>query len=300
MSELVSVIVPVYNVEQYLRQCLDSIVQQTYPHLDIVIVDDGSTDKSGMICDEYAQRDARIRVLHVTNGGLSHARNIGIENAKGKYLTFIDSDDFVNDEYIEILYQGLVDYDADISLAFPYELVESRGVYKLLYLDKVESGIFSPQQIIGFTNVDDAAVFVPGTSYTTACWKLFKKELFDTVRFPLGVLYEDAATVHKLYLKAQKIAQIAKGIYCYRIRETSLSHSKPSLKNVQSILHYCRVRTDDLFHAGLDPRLDFVFQKKELGWGKRVLEEAGLQHTIEYRQVLQRLEAIDRLEEVHV
>lgn len=295
MNDLISIILPVCNVERYLRECLDSLVQQTYKNIEILIINDGSTDASGAICDEYALKDSRIRLFHLSNGGLSYARNVGIENAKGKYLTFVDSDDYVSVDYIEILYSSLIESDADMSIAFPYEFVEETGEYRIYYLDKLESKLLTANDIIELTNIDDGESFVPGSTYMTACWKLFNKELFEGIRFPIGMLYEDAATIHKAYIKSKKIIQIPKAIYCYRIRNSSLSHSKPTLLNVQSILYYCRVRTDDLFHAGIDPRLDFPFQKKEMNWCKRLLEQYGLQQTIEYLDVLNRLDAIQKL-----
>ena len=115
MAELISVIVPVYKVEKFLARCLDSIISQTYENMEIILVDDGSPDSCGSICDEYAQRDARFRVLHKENGGLSDARNCGVEIASGAYIAFIDSDDYIAPNYVEYLYRLLVDNDADIS-----------------------------------------------------------------------------------------------------------------------------------------------------------------------------------------
>ena len=108
-NPLISVVVPVYNVEQYIRECVDSIVSQTYCHLEIVLIDDGSLDNCPVICDEYAKKDSRIKVVHQKNGGLAKARNVGIENSSGEYITFIDSDDYIASNYIEILYRGIIE-----------------------------------------------------------------------------------------------------------------------------------------------------------------------------------------------
>ena len=113
--ELISIIVPVYNVEKYIRRCINSILNQTYQYLEIILVDDGSTDNSGLICDKYAHMDNRITVIHKKNGGLSSARNTGIDIAKGAYIGFIDSDDWIAPETYEVLYRNLVHYDADVS-----------------------------------------------------------------------------------------------------------------------------------------------------------------------------------------
>lgn len=115
MSELVSIIVPVYKVEQYLSRCVDSILQQSYSNLEIILVDDGSPDSCGMICDEYQKKDSRVQVIHKSNGGLSDARNYGIEAAQGKYLAFVDSDDWLDFDMIDILYRVLTSQDADIA-----------------------------------------------------------------------------------------------------------------------------------------------------------------------------------------
>lgn len=115
MSELVSVIVPVYKVERYLSRCVDSILQQSYSNLEVILVDDGSPDSCGMICDEYQKNDRRIRVIHKSNGGLSDARNYGIEAAQGKYLAFVDSDDWLDFDMIDILYRVLTSQGADIA-----------------------------------------------------------------------------------------------------------------------------------------------------------------------------------------
>ena len=114
-QDLISIVVPIYNVEKYLEKCINSIIIQTYKNIEIILVNDGSTDSSGKICDIYLKKDKRIKVIHKKNGGLSDARNVGIENAKGKYIAFIDSDDFIDSDFIEILYNLIIEYNADVS-----------------------------------------------------------------------------------------------------------------------------------------------------------------------------------------
>ena len=125
MEELISVVVPVYNVEKYIDKCINSIINQTYKNLEIILVDDGSPDNCGNICDEYAKKDNRIIVIHKENGGLSDARNTGIEVSKGKYITFIDSDDYISDNYVSFLYNLIIEYKADISIGKHYVLYEN-------------------------------------------------------------------------------------------------------------------------------------------------------------------------------
>ena len=115
-NDLISVIVPVYNVELYLQQCIDSILNQTYSNLEIILIDDGSTDNSSIICDINLEKDHRIKVIHKQNGGLSNARNVGVKNAQGKFVAFIDSDDYISEDYIEVLYRLICKYNADISV----------------------------------------------------------------------------------------------------------------------------------------------------------------------------------------
>jgi len=128
MVDLISVIIPVYNVEPYLKKCLDSVVTQTYKEIEIILVDDGSTDGSGPICDEYAAQDKRIRVIHKRNGGLSDARNVGLDRCSGRYVTFIDSDDYVASDYVERLYRILVEYNADIAVCDYFEFYDEEPV----------------------------------------------------------------------------------------------------------------------------------------------------------------------------
>ena len=129
MTEKITVIVPVYNVENYLNKCLDSILKQTYQNLEIIVVNDGSTDNSGTICQEYAQKDNRIVYIEKDNGGLSDARNAGLDRMTGSYVTFVDSDDWIEQDYVEVLYNKLTEYQADIAVGNYYSFNESEGMF---------------------------------------------------------------------------------------------------------------------------------------------------------------------------
>ncbi len=222
MEELISVIVPVYNVEDYLQRCIDSILCQTYKKLEIILVDDGSTDNSGKICDDNAKIDSRILVIHKVNGGLSDARNAGIKNSNGKYISFIDSDDYIREDYIQYLYSNLKENDADVSigdiqLVFPNSKIENKKEKNsLVVLNKID---LLKNMLYG------------GAYYISACSKLYKKSLFDDILFPFGKIHEDVWTLYKIYDNCEKIVCGSAKIYNYIIRDNSITNSSFSNKD---------------------------------------------------------------------
>ena len=173
MEKLISVIIPVYNVELYLRRCVDSVINQTYKLLEIILVDDGSTDSSGKICEEYSKTDNRIKVIHKTNGGLSDARNAGIEICKGDYITFVDSDDWIDPDLVKHLYDIIVKFNADISI----------GMYKKVYdnfiNDKCIKEFYNVYEYAGTKALEE--LYVHRSFGVHACGKLYKRNLFDTL-----------------------------------------------------------------------------------------------------------------------
>ena len=223
-KELVSVIIPVYNVEKYLEKCIDSVLNQTYNNIEIILVDDGSTDNCGTICDEYSKKDDRIKVIHKENGGLSDARNAGIEIATGKFLTFIDSDDFIEDNYIELLYNTLEDYNADLSIA------SHKVIYDKTIMDKSTNEEFSGDSKL----ILEKILYDDGVDLS-AWGKLYKAELFKEVRYPKDRLYEDSATTYKLIDLSNKIAVCSKPVYNYVIREKSITNNTFSEKKLDLI-----------------------------------------------------------------
>lgn len=216
-NPLVSVIVPIYNVEQYLKTCIDSIVNQTYSNLEVILVDDGSPDRCPEICDEYAKNDNRIKVIHQKNGGLAHARNVGIANSNGGYLTFVDSDDYVSNDYVECLYKGLIESNADISIAsfivFKESEPSSATLEKVPFVEVTKNDYFKEYASI---KAEKSMPFI------TAWNKLYKKELFDGIKYPKGKLYEDAFTTYKLIEKARKIVYSTTKLYYYRLNPQSI------------------------------------------------------------------------------
>ena len=226
---LVSVVVPVYNVEKYLSRCVDSILRQTYNNLQIILVDDGSNDKSAVICDEYAKKDTRILVIHKTNGGLSDARNVGIDNAKGDYICFIDSDDFVRETYVEGLLCVILEYNADIAVC----LFEKGNGDR--FNDVTEE---NHQNIIVLNNIEALNKLyddILNVNMVIACNKLYSKNLFNKIKFPVGKIHEDEFTTPKLLFEAKKIVIINKKDYYYFQSPNSIMRSEFKINRLDAL-----------------------------------------------------------------
>jgi len=226
-NPLITVIIPVYKVEQYLEKCLDSVINQDYPYLEIILVDDGSPDSSGKICDEYAKNDKRIIVIHKLNGGLSDARNVAIDLALGEYITFVDSDDFIEEDYISTLLNLAQKHDVDITVS-PFLYFKQRNEIKKNNTITKEN-VYTREEAL-------KTMFYQADFDTNATSKLFKKELFEDVIFPKNLFYEDLATTYKLISKSKKIAFINKENYNYLLRDDSIEGSPFSKKKYESLL----------------------------------------------------------------
>lgn len=217
MNELISIIVPVYNVQKYLPRCIDSIINQTYKNLEIIVVDDGSTDDSGKICDEYAKKDNRIRVIHKENGGLSEARNIGINQANGDLIGFIDSDDYISKDMFEILRKSLIKYQTDISIC-NIQNVNEDGVRLSTQMDYHEE----KTQVL---EKKEALQLLLEDKIKSYAWnKLYKIELFDDIRYPKGKKMEDLATTYQLFDRATRVVFNQEICYYYVYRKNSILH----------------------------------------------------------------------------
>lgn len=218
--ELVSVIVPIYNVEAYLERCVESILQQTYEHIEIILVDDGSPDRCGSMCEEYAKKDNRIKVLHKKNGGLSDARNAGLELAKGKYVLFVDSDDAIKSKLIEKCVEAAEEHESDMVI-FDFTRVEDT-LEEICTMEIENSGTY--------TLKDEPRMLFGSPS---AVNKLFRRDLFlkTGIRFPVGKYYEDLGTIPKLLLLADKIDYIKESYYDYMIRSGSIMTAAKFEKN---------------------------------------------------------------------
>ncbi len=233
MGDLISVIVPIYKVEKYLRACVDSILSQSYQELEIILVDDGSPDCCGDICDTYQKQDCRVRVIHKDNGGLSDARNAGLKMATGEWIIFVDGDDVLHPEFVEMLFILARDSEADISVcgrqkftddfAPKWEYMLSQGEVRCLF------AILDMQEALSHL------LYQTPPMETSAPGKLYKRRLFDGILFPEGLYYEDLATIYRIIMKSRKIATIQNPLYGYRMRQTSIMHEKASPKMLSCI-----------------------------------------------------------------
>lgn len=235
---LITVIIPCYKVEKYLHKCIDSILVQSYTNLEIILVDDGSPDKSGYICDIYAQKDSRIKVIHKPNGGLSDARNKGIEAAHGEFLTFVDSDDYISKDYIEVLYKLLIENNAQMSICLPC-CINIQG--EVITKEK------KPIKKITF-NSDEALIsmFYQNDFDTSAWGKLYHYSLFKEIRYPLHILYEDLPTTYKLIQLCKTIVLTTQQNYFYLIRDNSIEGSPFKPLKLQSFIHIVHQLEQDM------------------------------------------------------
>ena len=211
-KDLISVIIPVYKVEKYLEKCIESIIKQTYTNLQIILVDDGSPENCGKICDEYAQKDSRIEVIHKANGGLSDARNVGINRANGRYIGFVDSDDYIKEDMYEKLINLIKEYNADVSICNLYDVIDGKE-----YVRNKDNGIHE------YSRIDILKEILLDKNIQSYAWnKLYKKELFDEIKYPIGKKYEDIGTTFYLFEKCNKIVVTSEPEYYYLKRADSL------------------------------------------------------------------------------
>ncbi|MCL2024063.1 MAG: LicD family protein [Oscillospiraceae bacterium] len=204
-EELISVIIPVYNVERYLVKCVESVMRQTHKNIQIILIDDGSTDLSSIICDELAQRDSRIEVVHQKNGGLCNARNTGLDMARGEYIAFIDSDDWATEDMFEYLLKGLKEHDADISACRYFRVIPGK-----------ETTARCDGRTKLFTADEAIEEIVVSFELRSVFWnKLFRNEIFDNIRFPNGKTFEGTYMMHEVFDKAKKIVMLGDAKYYY-------------------------------------------------------------------------------------
>ena len=192
MEKLVSIIVPVYNVEGCIGNCINSIINQNYKSLEIIIINDGSTDNSGVICDSLATTDSRIKVIHQNNSGISNVRNTGLNIATGDYVSFIDGDDYVSPMFIEILVRNMEDNDCDVSCC-DFRCTNS--------LNDVDLNNYQNIKLYNSYTALEELLYQKGLD-NSLCWKLFKKELFNDIKFPDDMIFEDYAVIYKVFLKS--------------------------------------------------------------------------------------------------
>ena len=227
-KDLISVIVPIYNVEKYLPKCVDSILNQTYKNLEIILVDDGSPDNSGKICDEYAKRDNRIKVIHKKNGGVSSARNIGLENITGEYIGFVDPDDYINKNMYEDMLYVIKNNNVDIVICNMIKVYDETK--KINSLNTSKELLFVSSGNEKFNNL-----YNENSMLNSVVWnKLYKKRIFEKLTFPDGKIHEDEYIMHYLLDRANAIAYI-KGAYYYYVQHNNSIMSTYSIKRLDSV-----------------------------------------------------------------
>lgn len=255
-QELISVIIPIYNVEKYLEQCLNSVLSQTYSLLEIILVDDGTLDQSGVICDSFAERDTRIRVIHKKNGGLSDARNAGIDVATGEWIVFVDADDFIHPQMIELLYRSVLKSNSQLAWCKIKEVPEDGCIADLQCSpehywapEKIDICVYEKQE------AERQFYTVAGMQECMVTWnKIYQRQLFKAtdglIRFPKGKIYEDGYTTYRLIYQAKTIAVISSALYYYRQRSGSIMN-RNSHRTYEAALE-----------SGME-RMDFYQNKKE-------------------------------------
>ena len=249
---LISVIVPVYNVEQYLHKCVDSILDQTCRNLEVILVNDGSRDSSGRICDELAAKDPRVQVIHKKNGGLSSARNAGIEAASGTYLSFIDSDDWIEPDAYEHLLELMERYQVKLVSGGNYD-VDGRTGSKTLGLTPKKEEVITAEEMVG-------RIFLWQGCDSSVCDKLFHRSLLENFRFPEGQVSEDVAITYKIVLGTDRVAMSDRPFYNYYHRVGSISRTT---EITDEFFHFAR-HTEVIYgyirehHPSVEPQARFL------------------------------------------
>ena len=224
MGAKISVIVPIYNVEKYLGECIESIINQTYKNLEIILIDDGSTDNSYKICEQYKSIDDRIKVIHKMYGGVSQARNTALEIATGEFISFIDSDDWINLKFYEIMMKNMIKYDSDIVVCN----------FNYVYKDKIKNR--NIEETIRIFNKEEAMreIIEEGLIYSVVWGKLYKTKLIDNIKFKENKINEDEFFTYKICAKAKRIVYIPETLYQYRQRPNSIM-SNYSVKRLDGV-----------------------------------------------------------------
>ena len=256
MKSLISIIIPVYNVETYLVECIESVLKQTYQNIEILLIDDGSPDNSGKICDEYAKKDSRVRVIHKENGGVSSARNVGLEQAKGEYLTFVDSDDFVDECYVEKMYDNLQENNSDLVFCSYSNYIDGKSEKSKEKLPENLKVDIQNENFIDFI----CRFFIYKDYVFGSVWRiLYTKKFINSLNFNLSVkIGEDSLFLLNAILQTQKISFIKAPLYFYRQNKNSVMHNykKNYLKSQLSL--YFELKK--LFGLFKDKKSKNVFQ----------------------------------------
>lgn len=280
---LVTVVVPVYNSEAYLEACIASILRQTYQNLELLLINDGSTDGSAAICEAYKEKDARVRVHHKRNGGVGSSRNAALELSKGDYLLFVDNDDWISDEHIEKLYRHLVKTGADIAVANFTQYIEESQTFLFHVPEKdYYEAVYTPEEWFAYQYDAD---FCLSQCFTVPWTKLYKRSLFKDIVYPTDKKVEDDYTTYKIYLQAEKIAFFNEAIYLHRKK-------KESVINSVDLIHVFPLQSIEermmlLSLLGMDISGEQKAYRRRLQLHKEVLLQMG--DIQKYREVCQKI-----------
>lgn len=276
---MISVIVPVYNVEKYLERCVKSIVAQTYKDLEILLIDDGSTDKSGKMCDDFQQTDSRIKAFHKQNGGLSDARNYGIEHSAGEFISFVDSDDYIDEKMLETLHRLITENDADLAVCSAMDVFEGKEVTQVKEIKE-----------FNLNKVESYKYMLRGDGIPSACNKLYKRQTVGNVRFPVGKLYEDGFFTPQILKRVEKTAVTSKPMYYYFRRADSIT-TKPFRKGDLDVIEAydkCVKQVKELCPEAL-PYAEFRYRNAYFNVLDKMLMRDDCKEIPEYKQVVKYL-----------
>ena len=276
---MISVIVPVYNVEKYLERCVKSIAAQTYKDLEILLIDDGSTDKSGEMCDDFQQTDSRIKAFHKQNGGLSDARNYGIEHSAGEFISFVDSDDYIDEKMLETLHRLITENDADLAVCSAMDVFEGKEVTQVKEIKE-----------FNLNKVESYKYMLRGDGIPSACNKLYKRQTVGDVRFPVGKLYEDGFFTPQILKKVEKTAVTSKPMYYYFRRADSIT-TKPFRKGDLDVIEAydkCVKQVKELCPEAL-PYAEFRYRNAYFNVLDKMLMRDDYKEIPEYKQVVKYL-----------
>lgn len=289
-QELISIVIAAYNVERYLEECLESVLNQTYQHIEVILVNDGSTDQTADIAKEFANRDQRLKVIHIENQGASVAKNTGISHTKGSYVVLVDSDDIISRDQVQVLYDLAKRENADITMGHYYVYDENDGRFYYYPMDHSRDyELVSPHQAVerqAYWQHYNTANYI-----MTFC-KLIKRSLFQDVSFPIGRRFDDDACTHKLFLKANKIVHANQHLYTYRRRRNSIMTSGFNLSWVDDLIPVYEEKLIDCLLAQVP--IGSVRQRylNILNEYKYLMERGGYQDSDQYQQVLSKLQLV--------
>ncbi|VPI61331.1 putative glycosyltransferase [Streptococcus pneumoniae] len=286
-NELISIVVPIYNVENYLRMCLDSIQNQTYQNFECLLINDGSPDHSSKICEEFVEKDSRFKYFEKANGGLSSARNLGIEcSGGGAYITFVDSDDWLEHDALDRLYGALKKENADISIGRYNSYDETRYVYMTYVTDPDDSlEVIEGKAIMDREGVEE----VRNRNWTVAVLKLFKRELLQDLPFPIGKIAEDTYWTWKVLLRASRIVYLNRCVYWYRVGLSDTLSNTWSEKRMYDEIGAREEKIAILASSDYDLTNHILIYKNRLQRVIAKLEEQNMQFTEIYRRMMEKL-----------